>query len=175
MDEPRAEKKVKERNVYYTIYWPALRKVNKYDIHNIVPETAGIFELFFKNEDDKKQHLFFIGKVWLGGLRSYLRRYTDPLLLNDYPELRYVLLKYKCYYRYVSVDTLPDITDIEFYLYQDGGGYSPDIVPSGRYENVFCKEITIGGESEDIFMLDKKDISGAGKIEIDKKIPYSLR
>ncbi|MEJ2663334.1 MAG: hypothetical protein P8107_04695, partial [Spirochaetia bacterium] len=82
----------------YTIRWSALRKAEKYDIIKTVPSMSGIFELYFQDEK-KKLNLFLFSKVWYGGLKHQLRKFTDVELEKD-EKRRYILDHFDCYYRY---------------------------------------------------------------------------
>lgn len=147
--DPLVKKKTDQYGgVYYTIRWSPLKQTDKYSIIKSVPAMAGIFELYYM-DDKKKLNLFFFSKVWIGGLRSRLRRYTDPELEID-EKRRNVLERYECYYRYSLCDSDDDMQDIIFFF---ASTYMPGKhkqYSSERYEDIYVEEespdsiVTIG-------------------------------
>ena len=134
------KKKVKDEEVFYTVKWSPLTKVDKFEIIKKVPSVAGIYELFYENE--KKNIIpFFLAWVWYGGLRISLRETTDPTLVKD--EKRKEVLENKtCLYRYSILSSVEDMQDIFHYLALRR--VPPSQVPehSGRYLEIFVEEIT---------------------------------
>jgi hypothetical protein len=132
-------KKLVDRDIaYYTIYWSRLTKADKYTIINSVPSVAGIFEMYYMDEK-KKLNLKRVSRVWYGGLRSRLRRLTDPELEEE-PKRREILEKYDCYYRYSVIYSMDDMQDILFFF---ASRYTPgeEKVPhSGRYAEIYLRE-----------------------------------
>ena len=128
-------KKVKDGAAFYSVRWSEHQRVNRYRITRSVPARPGIFKLYFK-DDAGKYRLFYMERVWYGGLRSEIRRASDPLEVAD-PLRRKVLNKFNCYYSYTIVESKADMFDImhaysEFLL--------PERTPpgaSGRYEKIF--------------------------------------
>ena len=80
--EAKLAKLVEEPDVYYTVYWSRLQKADRYQIITKVPSVSGIFELYYQDEH-KQLNLFHIAKAWYGGLRTGLRKATDPELEDD--------------------------------------------------------------------------------------------
>jgi len=134
-------KKVEDnRDVYFTIYWSHLTLADKYSIIKSVPSMSGIFELYYMDEKGKL-NLFHVQKAWYGGLRHSIRMRTDPEL-EDNPEKRELLERYKCYYRFSILESYKDLTDI---LYFFAATYFPDRVTvdhSGRFDRIFVEEIS---------------------------------
>src|SRR6056297_1762845 len=137
---PHVEKQVEAGKVYYTVFWSQLRKAEKYDIVRHVPAMAGIFELYYMDENGRILRMC-ISRAWYGGLRSRLRHDTDPELVMD-AGYRKVLNKYTCYYRYSLTNSMDDMLDV---LHFFSKMYVPDQpVPqdSGRYQEIFLEEIS---------------------------------
>ena len=133
-------KTVDEDNAYFTLRWSRLSKADKYEIIKKVPAMAGIFELYYMDAK-KKLNLFFVGKVWIGGLRSRIRRLTDPELEMD-TKRRAVLEKFDCYYRYSLTDHQSDLDDV-FYFF--AGRHFPRETKaehSGRYSQILVYELS---------------------------------
>jgi len=128
----------KNRDIYYFVQWSPLSKAEKYDIITKVPAVAGVFEIYWMDES-KHLRLFFIGKTDYGGLRSELRRITDPELCNDI-KTRKILEEKEIWYRYSTTDSSNIMADVLWFYMQT---YLPDDTKtehSGRYENIFLKE-----------------------------------
>ena len=97
-----------------------------------------MFELYYM-DSRKKLNFLTVGRVWYGGLRSRLRRITDPELETD-ERKREILASHDCYYRYTVIRSFDDMKDILFFF---AGRYKPGettIEHSGRYENIYLQE-----------------------------------
>ena len=137
--DPSLRKQVDSGIAYYTVCWSPLKKSDKYEIIQCVPAMAGLFELYYMDEK-KKLNLFFLGKVWIGGLRHRIRRLTDPEIEMDLKR-REVLEKYDCYYRFCLTDHQDDLDDV-FYFFS--GRYQPDnqrAEHSRRYQAIYVEEL----------------------------------
>jgi len=138
--EAVTEKQVYRGDVYYTVGWSRLSRANKMDILNKVPAVSGIYELYYQ-DDRKKLVLFFMARVWYGGLRGSLRENTDPLMVSD-PRRRQVLEGRECFYRYTMVSSVEDMEDI-LHFYALSRVSSPAVPePSGRYREIYLTEET---------------------------------
>ncbi len=138
--EARITKLTEAENVYYTVYWSALRQPDRYDIIRSVPSMPGIYELYYL-DDHKQLNLFFVAKAWYGGLRNSIRKVTDPELEND-PRRRRTLQERAVYYRYVIVQSFGDMADIMYFFAATYFPHGHRLEPSGRYENIFVNEIS---------------------------------
>jgi len=136
---PSVNRLVRDRDVYYTIRWSALKKSDKYDIVRSVPSEAGIYEIYYM-DDYEKLCLFHVGKSWYGGLRNEIRLRTDQELEND-ARRRSILAEHDSYYRWSLVSSSADMADILFFY---GRTYLPGMTiakGSGRYERIFVNEV----------------------------------
>lgn len=142
MDEKPVVKKLVDEagSVYFTIYWSHLKKSDKYAIITSVPSEAGIYELYTMDAKGKL-NLLFLGKSWYGGLRNELRVHTDPELETDAAR-RSALERYDCYYRYSLLGNADDMTDIVYFFARTYFPGNPAYKPSGKYDNIFVKEIS---------------------------------
>jgi hypothetical protein len=137
--KPIVEKLVKGDKVFFTISWSRLRKSDKYDIIGAVPSEAGIYELYTK-DDKGKLNLFHVGKSWYGGLRNEIRQRTDPLLEED-PTRKELLEESDCWYRWSLISNSDDMADILWFFARTYFPRRTEVQPSGRYANVFVKEV----------------------------------
>ena len=140
--EAKLTKLVEASDVYYTVCWSRLQKADRYEIITKVPSVSGIFELYYQDEH-KQLNLFHIAKAWYGGLRSWLRKATDPELEEDKTK-KDILENHDCFYRYTIIPSYADMSDILYFFASTYRPHTHKVVPSGRYENIFVKE-----ESED--------------------------
>ena len=131
-------KRVKDGDAYYEVLWSELKKAERYDINASVPAESGVFELYYMDES-KRLNLMFISKVWFGGLRSTIRKLTDPELEFD-PKWKTVLSQYDCYYRYALSDSNKDMEDVLFYFSEVLLPGSNKCTDSGRYRNIYLNE-----------------------------------
>jgi hypothetical protein len=139
-EKPLVQKLVdRDEDVYYTIIWSRLKKAEKYGIISAVPSQAGIFELYSMDKKGKL-NLFYFGKSWYGGLRNELRARSDPELEKD-AKRREVLDKFDCYFRYSLLESSDDMSDILFFFAQTYFPGTRTYKPSGRYRDIFVKEI----------------------------------
>ncbi|MFO7850441.1 MAG: hypothetical protein R6V67_10810 [Spirochaetia bacterium] len=136
---PHIEKSEEEGSVYFTVFWSPLAKAEKFDIITKVPEMAGILELYYMDEHHRLFPMY-TQRVWYGGLRSRLRRITDPELVLDQSH-KNTLEKYSCYYRYTLTESMGDMLDLLYFFSLSYLPGSPPPEPSGRYENIFVEEV----------------------------------
>lgn len=131
-------KKVKNGTAVYNVNWSALQKVHKYNISVRVPARPGIFELYYKT-GEKGFKLFYMERVWYGGLRAEIRRASDPDSVTDRSR-RKVLSDEECYYRYTIVESKEDMKDL---LHEYSAALLPERTPpahSGRYSRIFIDD-----------------------------------
>ncbi len=102
---------------------------------------GGIAELYYRDEYGKL-NLFCVTRTWYGGLRSSIRVMTDPELEKD-PVRHQILLDYpkEIYYRYSLTESLKDMNDILFFFMETLAPGANTVKDSGRYEQIFLKEI----------------------------------
>ncbi|HEY9593809.1 MAG TPA: hypothetical protein VHE79_04985 [Spirochaetia bacterium] len=136
---PSVQKLVRKTSVYFTVRWSHLKKSNKYDIVRSVPAEAGIYELYYMDEKEKLC-LFHVGKSWYGGLRSELRARTDVELESDAAR-KAILDEHDCWYRWTLISNSDDMADIVFFFAQTYLPGTKNVHHSGRYENIYVKEI----------------------------------
>jgi hypothetical protein len=129
----------KNGDIYYFVQWSMLTKADRYEIIKKVPALAGIFEVYWMDEK-KRLRLFVIGKTDYGGLRSELRRITDPELCRGDENARKILEEKEIWYRYAPTDSSNIMADINWYYMQNYFPENNSIKNSGRYQNIFLKE-----------------------------------
>ncbi|MCL2237067.1 MAG: hypothetical protein FWC05_02290 [Treponema sp.] len=130
---------VKQDDVYYFVQWSPLCKADKYDIISRVPSLAGVFEIYWMDEK-KRLRLFVVGQTNYGGLRSEIRRITDPELCKNDENAKKILEEKEIWYRYAPTDSANIMADVIWFFMQTYFPEKENNKHSGRYENVFLKE-----------------------------------
>lgn len=88
--------------VYYSVTWSALRQADRWQIASSVPAVGGVYEIYWMDEH-KHLRMLTIGNAAFGGLRSEIRRFTDPELVDD-PEAIAILNDKEIWFRYAPTD-----------------------------------------------------------------------
>jgi len=131
--------KEKNKNVYYSVAWSPLSVADKYEINKKVPAVAGIYEIYWMDEN-KHLRLFCVDKTNFGGLRSEIRRVTDPELNGVNKKIREILEEKEIWYRYTTTDSSRIMDDILWFFIQTYFPENTSVNHSGRYEKIFLKE-----------------------------------
>jgi hypothetical protein len=129
----------KNGDAYYSVEWSPLSKADRYEIITKVPALAGIFEIYWMDEDNHLR-LFFVGKTDYGGLRSELRRLTDPELCKDNEKTRKILDEKEIWYRYALTDSSNVMADVIWFFMQTYFPEKTSLKHSGRFNNIYLKE-----------------------------------
>jgi len=132
------KKRGENQDIYYYVNWSPLSKADRWEINAKVPSVAGIFEIYWM-DDTKHLRLYNVGQTHYGGLRSELRRLTDPELTDD-REVRKLLEDKEIWFRYAPTHSIGDMADVVWFFMNT---YFPEktiVEHSGRYRNIFIKE-----------------------------------
>jgi len=128
----------KDENVFYDIQWSPLSLAERWTINSKVPAIAGIYEIYWMDEY-KHLRMMDVGKAHYGGLRSEMRRLTDPELVTD-PKTRQILENNEIWFRYVPSNSIDDMTDVVWFFRATYFPENPGVDHSGRYKKIFLKE-----------------------------------
>jgi hypothetical protein len=128
----------KDENVYYEIQWSPLNLAERWTINSKVPAVAGIYEIYWMDEQNHLR-MMSVGQTHYGGLRSEIRRMTDPELVTD-PKTRQTLENNKIWFRYVPSNSIDDMTDVVWFFRSTYFPENPGVDHSGRYKKIFLKE-----------------------------------
>ena len=129
----------KHGDIYYFVQWSALSKADRYDIITKVPALAGVFEIYWMDESNRLR-LFVVGSTNYGGLRSEIRRITDPELCKNDANARKILEEKEIWYRYAPTDSANIMSDVVWFFMQTYFPEKGSLKHSGRYENIYLKE-----------------------------------
>ncbi|MDR2553156.1 MAG: hypothetical protein LBD31_08335 [Treponema sp.] len=132
--------KEKGKEAHYSIKWSPLAKADRWTINSKVPSVAGIYEVYWM---DPHEHLrmLFVGQTHYGGLRSELRRLTDPEL-NENPETRKTLEEKEIWFRFAPCNSSASMTDVIWFFRKTYFPEKPGVDHSGRFEKIFMNEST---------------------------------
>jgi len=131
--------KEKKGDVYYFVNWSPLVKADRHEINAKVPSVAGIFEIYWMDET-KHLRMFVVGQTNYGGLRSEIRRITDPELCYNDEKAKKILEEKEIYYRYAPSNSAKMMSDVIWFFMQTYFPENTTVAHSGRYENIFIKE-----------------------------------
>ena len=93
-------------------------------------------------DDNKHLRLFFVEKTNYGGLRSELRRVTDPQLCVNDDKTKKLLEEKEIWYRYTTTDSAKVMDDVIWFYIQTYFPGNATVKHSGRYkdDDIFLKE-----------------------------------
>ena len=130
--------KEKGSEAHYFIHWSPLSLADRWTINAKVPAVAGIFEIYWMDERDHLRMLS-VGRTHYGGLRSELRRLTDPEL-NGNPKAKQILTDKEIWFRYAPCNSPHIMADVVwFFMYTYFPG-TPGVDHSGRFEKIYMNE-----------------------------------
>lgn len=128
----------KGENVYYFVNWSPLVIAERWTISAKVPAVAGIYEIYWM-DDHKHLRMMSVGQTHYGGLRSELRRLTDPELAVE-ASARTILENEEIWFRYSPVNSAAIMADVVWFFRQTYFPGNPGVDHSGRYRKIFLKE-----------------------------------
>ena len=130
--------KEKGDNVYYYVQWSPLKLAERWSINAGVPAVGGIYEIYWM-DDHGHLRMLAVGDSHYGGLRSELRRLTDPELAVE-PKTREILENEEIWYRYAPSNSSDATSDVVWFFRKTYFPENPGVEYSGRFEKIFLKE-----------------------------------
>jgi hypothetical protein len=130
--------KEKGKDVHYSIKWSPLSKADRWSINAKVPSVAGIYEMYWM-DDHQHLRMFSVGRTHYGGLRSELRRLTDPELTED-SATKKMLEDEEIWFRYAPCNSAAMMADVIWFFRKTYFPEEPGVEHSGRYEKLFMNE-----------------------------------
>jgi hypothetical protein len=130
--------KEKNNEVHYSIKWSPLAKADRWTINAQVPSVAGIYEVYWM-DDHEHLRMLSVGRTHYGGLRTELRRLTDPELNND-PEAKKKLEEEEIWFRYTTCNSALIMADVLWFFMKTYFPEKPGVEHSGRYEKLYMNE-----------------------------------
>ncbi|MDR0876411.1 MAG: hypothetical protein LBN21_00030 [Treponema sp.] len=130
--------KEKGRDVHYSVKWSPLAKADRWTINAKVPSVAGVYEIYWMDDHDHLR-LFMVGVTHYGGLRTELRRLTDPELAEN-ENTKKILEDEEIWFRYVPSNSAMIMADVLWFFKKTYFPENPGVEHSGRYEKIFMNE-----------------------------------
>ena len=137
---PVIKKKVIPPDAQFTVQWSPILPGDRFTIRQKVPSMSGIYQLFYEDKY-KKLVLIDMDIAWYGGLRANLRDFSDPDKERD-PHIKQILESKKLFCRYTLSESFRDLTDVLSLLAMEEFENWEDFESTGRYEQIFLKEIS---------------------------------
>ena len=128
----------KKDEVYYSIKWSPLALAERWTITSRVPAMAGVYEIYWM-DDRNHLRMLAVGETHYGGLRSEIRRLTDPELTLD-PKTRETLENEEIWFRYALSNSAFVMSDVVWFFRKTYFPENPGVEHSGRFEKIFLKE-----------------------------------
>lgn len=128
----------KGEDVHFSVRWSALRTADRWEIARSVPAVGGVYEIYWMDER-KHLRLLEVGSARFGGLRSEIRRLTDPELAEK-PDVATILEDREIWFRYAAVDSAADMADVLWFFRKTYFPEAPGVEHSGRYKRIFMNE-----------------------------------
>jgi len=127
-------------DVYYFIQWSPLALAERWAINSGVPAIAGVYEIYWM-DDHNHLRMMSVGNTHYGGLRSEIRRLTDPELATD-ARTREILDNEEIWFRYAPSHSSDVMSDVVWFFRTTYFPENPGVDHSGRYRKIFIKEST---------------------------------
>jgi len=128
----------KGEDVHYFIRWSPLEKADKYLINAKVPAVAGVYEIYWM-DDHEHLRMLSVGQTHYGGLRSELRRLTDPELITD-ADAKKKLTEEEIWFRYSPSNSAAVMADVVWFFRSTYFPENPGVEHSGRYQKIYMNE-----------------------------------
>jgi hypothetical protein len=124
--------------VYYTIRWSSLALADRWTISAQVPAVAGVYEIYWM-DDHGHLRMLSVGNTHYGGLRSEIRRLTDPELITD-AQAKQILENKEIWFRYAPTNSNTVMADVVWFFRKTYFPENPGVESSGKYRKIFLKE-----------------------------------
>jgi hypothetical protein len=126
------------KDIHYAITWSPLSLAERWTINAKVPSVGGIYEIYWM-DDHKHLRMLSVGDTHYGGLRSELRRLTDPELVQN-PEVVKILEDREIWFRYAPTNSVAVMSDVVWFFRKTYFPENPGVDHSGRYQRIFITE-----------------------------------
>ena len=128
----------KGEDVHYFVKWSALEIAERWAINAKVPAVAGVYEIYWM-DDHNHLRMFKIGQTHYGGLRSEIRRLTDPEL-ETVASAKKILEDEEIWFRYFPSNSAAVMSDVVWFFRNTYFPENPGAGHSGRYRKIYMNE-----------------------------------
>jgi len=130
--------KTKGDSVYYSIQWSPLSLAERWVINAKVPSIAGVYEIYWM-DDHNHLRMLAVGDTHYGGLRTEIRRLTDPELTHD-AKVKDILENKEVWFRYAPSNSSNVMSDVVWFFRKTYFPENPGVDHSGQFKKIFMKE-----------------------------------
>ncbi|MDR3138601.1 MAG: hypothetical protein LBT95_02885, partial [Treponema sp.] len=102
------------KDVFYLVNWSPMSLADRWTINAKVPAVAGIYEIYWM-DDHRHLRMLSLGDTHYGGLRSEIRRLTDPELTGN-PKRAKILADEKIWFRYAPTNSGAVMADVVWFF-----------------------------------------------------------
>jgi hypothetical protein len=138
LDDYGVSAREKGKDIHYFIKWSPLAVADRWAINAKVPSVAGIYEIYWMDEH-KHLRMLTVGRTHYGGLRTELRRLTDPELSDD-ASAKKILEDKEIWFRFAPCNSVLMMADILWFFRKTYFPENPGVEHSGRFERIFMNE-----------------------------------
>jgi hypothetical protein len=138
LDEYGVHATEKGKDIHYFIKWSPLAIADRWTINAKVPSVAGIYEIYWM-DDHEHLRMLTVGRTHYGGLRTEIRRLTDPELIND-ASAKKTLEEKEIWFRFAPCNSAMMMADILWFFCKTYFPENPGVEHSGRFEKIFMNE-----------------------------------
>lgn len=125
-------------DVHYAVNWSPLTLAERWTINAKVPSVGGIYEIYWM-DDHRHLRMMSVGDTHYGGLRSELRRLTDPELVPD-RRTKKILEDEEIWFRYAPSHSVAVMSDVVWFFRRTYFPENPGVDHSGRYQHISITE-----------------------------------
>jgi hypothetical protein len=138
LDEYGVRAMEKGRDIHYFINWSPLVIADRWTINAKVPSVAGIYEIYWM-DDHEHLRMLTVGRTHYGGLRTEIRRLTDPEL-TDNASAKKTIEDEEIWFRFAPCNSALMMADILWFFRKTYFPENPGVEHSGRFERIFMNE-----------------------------------
>ncbi|MDR2143041.1 MAG: hypothetical protein LBP29_01570 [Treponema sp.] len=138
LDDYGVQVREKGKDVHYFIKWSPLAIAERWTINAKVPSVAGIYEIYWM-DDHEHLRMLTVGRTHYGGLRTEIRRLTDPELTDDVSAKK-ILEDEEIWFRFAPCNSAVMMADILWFFRKTYFPDNPGVEHSGRFEKVYMNE-----------------------------------
>jgi hypothetical protein len=138
LDDYGVRAREKGKDIHYSIKWSPLAIADRWTINAKVPSVAGIYEIYWM-DDHEHLRMLAVGRTHYGGLRTEIRRLTDPELVDD-ASAKKILEDEEIWFRFAPCNSAMMMADILWFFRKTYFPENPGVEHSGRFERIFMNE-----------------------------------
>ena len=128
----------KGKTAHYFISWSPLELAERWTINAKVPAIGGVYEIYWM-DDHEHLRMLSVGSTIYGGLRTEIRRLTDPELVLD-KATKKILEDEQIWFRFAPTNSPAIMADVVWFFRKTYFPENPGVEHSGRFEAIYMNE-----------------------------------